>query len=180
MSARLTLEALKGVNSAELSATARDLEALLDASIPLISPLPGPLVNQISPKLLVDYDVSAYPTLLEQLIGPPLRVGIEEFLGYVTAECALAALRQDELQATLSMLFLSTLCASHLEEPASEALNHVLIGSGAMGSIGLFALGARRTGTGGYEVVRLQQRLGLKFVTTAVQIHGTWGQRASR
>jgi hypothetical protein len=174
-SARLTIDALKRSNSAEVDATARGLETLLDASAPLISPLPVTLPGQITPEVLVGCEVREYPALLEQLIGPPLRVGVEDCLGYVSAECVLAALRQDELQASLSMLFLSTLCASCLEEPAIEALNHMLIGSDATGSIGLFALGVRRTGIGRDEMVRLQQQFGLKFVTTAVQIQGTWG-----
>ena len=176
-SARRTLEALEHQERATGAATTvRNLGRLLAESEPLISPSPRPVVGQLTAESLVRRTVSSYPALLDQLIGPPLQVGVEDWLGYVAAECAVAALRQDELQAALSMLFLSTLCAPSMEDPAIEALDHILTMSDATGSVGLLARGARRTAMTDDAVTRLRGSLSLMFVTTAVQINGTWGR----
>lgn len=171
--ARLTLQDLK--KAPTLASTASDMEALLETRTPLIAPLSGPLQGQMSGQTLLAYQYRAYPSLLEQLVGPPLSVGPESLLGYVTAECALSALRHGELQAALSALFLTTLCASALEEPAIEALHHLLVESDAQDAIGLFELGGWRTGTQGTELLALRRRQGMRFVATATQILGTFG-----
>jgi len=177
-SARRTIESLKEQEYASASATtAEGLERLFEAELPLISPSPEPVVSQITAAGLVRRPVGSYPALLDQLIGPPLKVGVENRLGYVAAECALAALRQDALQAALSMLFLSTLCASEVDEPAVEALNHILMMSDATAAIGLLARGARQTATTQAAITELRRTLSLMFLTTAVQIQGTWGTR---
>lgn len=171
--ARLTILELK--KAPKLANTAGDLEQLLENAIPLIAPLAKPRREQITAHALVGYEIRMYPSLLERVVGPPLGVGPEPLLGYVAAECALAALRQGESQAAMSAIFLGTLCASRLEEPAEEALHHLLVESSAEGFIGLFEIGGWRTGTPRDDLLALQRRQGMKFVTTAVQIRGTFG-----
>ena len=175
--ARRTLDALNDQEPATGAATTvQNLERLLAEAEPLISPSPRPVVGQLTAESLVRRRVSSYPALLGQLIGPPLQIGVDDWLGYLTAECALAALRQDELQGALSMLFLSTLCARQPKDPAMEALDHILMMSDATGSIGLLARGARQTAITDDAVARLRSSLSLMFVTTTVQICGTWGR----
>ncbi len=175
-SARATIGSLQHADSDEVAATATDLEAMLDDSIPVISPRTVAVVDQIGPLALVGREIRSYPTLLEELAGPPLNVGWDDELGYLTAECALTALRRDEVQAALSMLFISSLCAAHAPEPAAEALAHIVAMSDAQGAIGLFAQGARRTGTSDAALPGLRARFGLMFASTVVQVHGTWGR----
>lgn len=167
------LEVLREVP--ELSQEALQMTDLLESSAPIIAPLPEPVPGQLTSRTFVQCEFRHYPSLLEELAGPPMGLGGDPLLGLVTAECALAALRRGEVQAALSALFISTLCASRLEDPASEALHHLLLECAPDGSVGLFELGGRRSGTSPDQMLLLRHRHGLRFVATAVQIVATFG-----
>jgi hypothetical protein len=170
--ARRTIEQLQDVP--EYAATAEQLGPLLDASEPLIIPTAEPVPQQMTAAAFLGYRFRDYPTVLEDCIGPPLHVGREAFLGYVTAECALSALRHRELQAALSALFLTSLSAPQLERPAVEALHHILLETDTEHSVGLLTLPAWRAGTSALELLALRRRNQLRFATTAVQIIGAF------
>ncbi|MEU5217336.1 hypothetical protein AB0G79_14205 [Streptomyces sp. NPDC020807] len=175
MTARATLRSLAGAPP-EIAATAGQLAHLLAESRPLVAPLPGPRPGQLTPAAVLRREIRDYPRLLDESIGA---VGPDPVLGYVTAECALAALRHQDLQGALAMLFLSTLCSREWEEGAVEALHHVLVSTDADGAVGLLELGARRAGIDAAEEAMARQGLGLRFVTTAVQIRGVAAPGAS-
>jgi hypothetical protein len=171
--ARRTIYALENVP--EYSATATQLRPLLDASEPLVTPSSEPVPQQMTAAALMEYRFRDYPSVLEDCIGPPLRIGPDTLLGYVSAQCALSALRHNELQSALSALFLTSLSSSQLEQPAVEALHHILLETDTRQSVGLLTLPARRAGTSATELFSLRQRHQLRFATTAVQIIGVFG-----
>lgn len=166
--ARATVRSLT-VAPPEIVATAGQLERLLAEAQPLVAPLPGPKPGQLTSAAVLRRKIRDYPQLLDESIGA---VGPDAMLGYVTAECALVALRHQDLQGALAMLFLSTLCSRELEASAIEALHHLLVATDADGAVGLLELSARRAGIDAAEATLARQRLGLRFVTTAVQIRG--------
>jgi hypothetical protein len=170
--ARGTLETLSSVP--EFSREAASLALLLDSSEPIIMPQSTPLPGQLTSRDFLQCEPRSYPSLLQDLAGPPLRLGRDPLLGFVTAECALSALRQGEVQAALSALILTTLCATRLEEPAIEALHHMLVERDPQGSIGLFEIGGRRSGIPADEMLQLRHRNGIRFVAAAVQLHATF------
>lgn len=170
--ARRTIRQLEDVP--DYAATARQLGPLLDASEPLIFPASMPVGDQMTAAAFMGYHFRDYPTVLQDCIGPPLRIGPEALLGYVSAECALSALRHHELQAALSALFLTSLTASRLERPALEALHHLLLETDTQESVGLLSLPAWRAGASATELFSLRRRHQLRFVTTAVQIIGVF------
>ena len=174
--ARLAIPELK--SSSLFSDVTSDLEALLETGTPLVPRLADAVPGQINASQLLRLDWSAYPALLKEVVGPPPAIGPDPLLGYITAECALTALRRHEFQAALSALFLTTLCALELEEPAVEAVHHLLVECDAEGLPGLFGLGATRAGVPPEELLALRQRQSLKFVTTAVQLSGTFDTTA--
>lgn len=156
----------------EYAATAKQLQDLLRTATPLVVPAPEPVPDQLTAAAMMARPFSDYPSLLEECIGPPLRVGREPVLGYVSALCALSALRHDDPQAALAALFLTSLSASHLLRPARETLHHLLLETGVDHSLGLLSLPAWRSGTTPAELAAVRHRYQLKFVTTAVQING--------
>jgi hypothetical protein len=104
-----------------------------------------------------------------------LRIGPDTLLGYLAAECALSALRHNELQSALSALFLTSLSASRLEQPAVEAVHHILLETDTQQFVGLLTIPAWRAGTSATDLLSLRQRHQLRFATTAVQIIGVFG-----
>ena len=170
---RRTLLRLGGTGCADISTR---LTALLERAAPIITPLREPATGQLSAEFLIRQPPASYPALLAEVIGPPPKVGQDDWLGYLTAECALAALRQTEVRASLTMLFVSTLCSQQPAAPAIETLNHLLTMSDrAGGAVGLVELGSSRHRSSDAEVNGLRTQLALHFATTAVQILGTWG-----
>lgn len=177
IAATVTLGSIKQAAPDDSAGTiAAGLSAMLQEGSPLVTPLPDPLSGQITPERLLKYKVEAYPTLLARVIGPPLQLGRGKEVGYVGAECALAALRRGRLQSALTMLFLSTLCTSEMDDAAVEAVHHLLLETDMHGSIGLMVGGMRRSGIGEADRGGLRQRLDGIFLTTAVQLLGTWGR----
>ena len=171
--ARETIDSLRDVP--EVAHQAKRMGSLLESAAPIVMPLSRPLPGQLTPTEFLRYEPVAYPSVLEQLVGPPLRLGSDRLLGFVMAECALAALRRGQVQGALSALFLSSLCAWQLEEPAAEALHHMLVESDQHGFIGLFELGGRRSGTPSEQMMLLRRRHNLRFVAAAVQLGGAFG-----
>ena len=162
----------------EHSATAAQLQSLLLTSTPIVVPAPEPVPTQLSAATLMGRPFSDYPSLLDQCIGPPLRLGREPVLGYVSALCALSALRNKDPHAALAALFLTTLSASHLQRPVLETLHHLLLETGVDGSLGLLSLPAWRAGTTPADMSALRHRYQLRLVTTAVQINGAFTAEA--
>jgi len=115
-----TLEVLRGVP--ELSQEVAQMALLLESSTRIVAHSSEPVPGQLTSRAFVQFEFRQYRSLLERLVGPPVSVGRDSRLGLATAERALAALRRGEVQAALSALFLTSLCAPRLEDPATEAL----------------------------------------------------------